>query len=244
MGHSPLLPLTLRPSKKKNDTRPGRQFTAACLGWVTCPYLAESRDTPVYLALAGPRTTLKPFVANFLHGDATAILGDRYGATHLTCGKSAGLRHKWNSFADGVLIVAWHPAFELNPAPSPDASFGVEEPIHFAHMPRRAWLAEQAEQFDAFDDPIEAARAAHFCVYLKRRTRLPISNEPAFHVHLFRRVHASWRSRDITKTGFGAFEDPTLYAVAPDDFETWLREETRSFFGGNATKNLPTRKAA
>ena len=251
----PLLPLQLvtEDSDGGDTKRKGRSFTAACLGWVTAPLLGVSSGratAPVFIALAGPATTLKPFAANFLHGDAKAVVRNEHSVRHvLQRDKSQPLRHRWHRGGQQSLLLAWHPAFELDPDP---LFLGAGRPeLTFVHMPRRDWIQRQAERFASYANPLLTARAAHFCAYLSRRTRLPIANDPGFYLHLHdSALEAGWTaqgtetSKAIRQIGLDAYEPPTLVSAKADEFEDWLRERTREFFGAASSTATTTRKAA
>ena len=248
MGTSPLLALQIQPTDDPDHR--GRSFTAACLGWVAAPILAKvagRAQAPVFLALAGPVTTLKPFVANLLHGDERAVHKSGRSAQHiLRLGKGQALRHRWHRDGQQSLVLAWHPAFELEPDPARMHA----DMLTFVTMPRRDWIERQAERFSDAKNPLLCARASYFCAFLSRRTRLPIANDPGFHLHLFdSALDASWTvqgtaiTKSVIKVGLDGYESPILCSVKASTFEDWLRERTREYFG-KTVKVAPARKAA
>ena len=112
-----------------------------------------------------------------------AAVAGNSSATKLEVPKSAGFRYETFSREGATLTLAYLPAvFSFQP-PSADAGN-----IAFLCLPPTWWVEEQAQAIrpSMGPDAREAAVAAYFVAYLDQRSPLPIANDLAFHLALYR----------------------------------------------------------
>ena len=161
--------------------------------------------------------------------------------------KGEELRHRWDRGGQCSLLLAWHPAFELEPAP---AFLGARSAMTFVHMPRRDWIERQAPRFASYANPLLTARAAHFCAFLSRRTRSADRQRSGLLSPPLRLgARSRWTAQGtetsslVHKVGLDAYEQPVLVSAKAEEFEEWLRERTQEFFGAT-TATTAIREAA
>ena len=167
---------------------------------------------PVYLVVAGTENGLRPFLANIRAWRKAEVQSDtrRWSSRNATCMevlKSAGYAYTWQR-GDGArggkqhLVTIYLPTlFNVNPG------MIDKEMCSFISAPPAWWVKEQDAAlrrelpdvctavlrharrlgFADSDDAILAAlpQAAHYCMYLDRRTRRPLINDLAFCLQLY-----------------------------------------------------------
>lgn len=130
-------------SIKKKKTR---RFSAILLGYITADLMWEGGsaktddDRPIYLAVAGPPTTLNPFLANLRSGRKAVIDNKNYSRTQerIQCLKSAGYETTTTTVGrDSVATLMLPELFAVDP--------GMIDPhvCRFLSIPPAWWTSEQ-----------------------------------------------------------------------------------------------------
>lgn len=205
-------------SKTKNGK--SRQFAAIYLSSIRADMLWDGGRTdtgkverPVYLAVAGPETTLRPFLANLRLGRRADVLSPERPSwddtTAVQMLKSVNYDTAVQRHGDVTVCQFMHPdVWPVDPGMvDPDTvAFLSVAPVWWherqmaaladdramtgrllAHA-HRAGLATQPRRGEPLsdDDMLDfAPDAARFVQYLDRRTRRPIPNDPAFYLQLY-----------------------------------------------------------
>lgn len=128
---------------KKNKTR---RFSASLLGYITADLLWEGGKAktddhrPVYLAVAGPPTTLNPFLANLKSGRKAILDIDSYGRgkEKIHCLKSTSYETTMTAIgSDAVATMLLPEVFAVEP--------GMIDPdvCQFLSVPPQWWVDEQ-----------------------------------------------------------------------------------------------------
>jgi hypothetical protein len=172
------------PSREGQKTR---SFSVELLAYVLANDLwelgsgaRERLHRPVLMAYAGTAQGSRAFSANLRAGRPAAAQG--YGP-RFEIPRSAGFRHETFFREGATLTLAYLPSvFGFQPATSDCVD------IAFLCLPPIWWVDEQARTIEPTigEDAREAAIAAYFVAYLDQRSPLPIANDLAFHLKLFR----------------------------------------------------------
>lgn len=200
-----------------------RTFAASLLGYIMAPHLWEGGGTekdvqrPVWLAIAGSPTALKPIVANLRLGE-TLTYGDntdlsREKPPRLELMKSAGYRSSTQVLTpDASVVTFYHPAiFDREPWGDNSSHAVVTVPTWWAAQnppaPALTALAERLlSQAGVDTDQGLAERVA--CVaplaayYLDARTNVPLPPDPAFQVALVCRLIAEGACAAAPRSGY------------------------------------------
>ena len=176
-------------SKPRREGEKTRSFSVELLAHVLANDLwelgagaKERTCRPVLIAYAGTDQASRAFSANLRAGRPAIVAGSSL-ATKFEVPKSAPFRFETYSREGATLTLAYLPSvFSLQPA-STDA-----EEIAFLCLPPTWWVEEQAQALrpSMGADAREAAVAAYFVAYLDQRSPLPIANDLAFHLRLYR----------------------------------------------------------
>lgn len=229
----------------------GRAFGATLIAHVTADRLwaagSQGDSTrPVYMALAGTETELRPFVANLRLG-RKAEHGYK-GREKFEVLKSAGFQVAWQRAPAGCLVSIFAPdLFCLDP--------GMVDPkgVSFCVLPAKAWLRP-------LDVPVPVcvpderradvlSLASLFIAYLDRRTRCPLVPDPRFYVAVLAGAleqglaswsrGGAWGTREWGRHDTSFVEDGTdLVGLAPgvvfrsshDELEAFLAEQVKAHF--------------
>lgn len=175
---------------------------------------ATNNLRPIYMTLAGKEAALRPFLANMRKGRKVNILEEgRYRTEvdgRLELLKSAGYEFVWHRGKSIALVTAYQTSlFQADPG------MIDHESISFISAPPLWWVRAQGDKLTAADVTrvrdhllrlgvgtqsgslpiplrIEAAdlrdiiaAAAHFCLYLDKRTRRPLINDLTFTTQLY-----------------------------------------------------------
>lgn len=175
--------------------RRGRTFSVALLNYITADSLwplgyGGDRDIhrPVYLSYAGTEQEVTAFTANLRTGRKAKIYSeyDHHTAYAVEIPKSAGFRFVPQRLSEGALaMTAYLPElWRLEPEVLP-------ERISFLFAPPTWWVDAQAPRLKLAhgggpNAQRNAAVASYFAAFLDRRSPLPIINETAFHLRLWR----------------------------------------------------------
>lgn len=173
---------------------------------------ATNNLRPVYLTLAGTESALRPFLANMRKGRKVHIIREGSYRTavdgRVELLKSAGYDFVWHRGKSLSLVTAYQ--VDLFNA---DPGMIDHETIKFISAPPRWWVDAQGEKLPAADVarvqahlrrlgvgaqsghlplPIDLdelrpfiAAAAHFSLYLDKRTRRPLINDLTFTTQLY-----------------------------------------------------------
>ena len=163
----------------------GRSFTVHQVAVIRAreiqPDSPKGADRPVLLAYAGTPSTVRAFTANLRSGREAATTGCRYELL-----RSLGYRFEHSRPAPGqALVIAYLPdLFHLQPGAQ------AQQRLQILSAPPLWWLDRQEERLAAElgREARDYARAMAFVARLDTRTPLPISNDPDFHLRLYRRA--------------------------------------------------------
>lgn len=235
----PFEPLTIAQA----DDPKGRTFTVHLVASIEVPQLlppaSNGTKRPVLLAYASSTSAVRAFTANLRSG---------YPAAHprwrVELLRSSGYRYQTLAPMPGSsLVLAYLPSlFHLQPAAQDDGR------IAFVAALPTWWLDAQeallAPEWGA--DARDVARASAFVARLDARTPLPIANDPAFHLALYRRaLEEPW----IETEGTGArvridglealgLDAPVVCDVAPAAFAEFLAQLTAELLPRQACGRL------
>lgn len=184
-------------AKEKRPSGKTSTFSVQLAGYLVADALwdapaASGPMAPVWMAYLSSPAEASAFTANLRAGR----LAEVRGRERLRIPKRSGHRFRQQTVShqgiDAALTVAYLPDFFRLDPPVPIAG---DEPVRFVFAPPRWWLAREAETLTGRfgDDAQEAAEAALFVAFLDRRTHLPIVNDLAFHLALYRAAReAEW----------------------------------------------------
>jgi hypothetical protein len=237
-------------SKPRREGEKTRSFGVDLLAYVLANDLwelggggKERTHRPVLLAYAGTDQASRAFSAN-LRAGRPAVLGSNSSlTTRFEIPRSAPFRYETFSREGAALTLAYLPAvFGLQPAAT-DAGG-----IAFLCLPPTWWVEDQAQALRPAmgADARDAAVAAYFVAYLDQRSSLPIANDLAFHLKLYRAaLEEPWCQtssgddgspgtlfhRGLEALGF----EPALYCnVGHPQFSEFLKVQT--------ARNLPSQQ--
>jgi hypothetical protein len=177
-------------SKPQREGQKSRSFSVELLAFLLANDLwelgagaKERSHRPLLLAYAGTDQASRAFSANLRSGRPAVVAGNSHLATRFEVPRSAGFRYETLSREGATLTLAYLPSvFGLQPA-STDAA-----DIAFVCLAPTWWVEEEAQALrpSMGSDAREAAVAAYFVAYLDQRSPLPIANDLAFHLKLYR----------------------------------------------------------
>jgi len=227
-----------RQGRQRSSRQPkGRVFSARLVGYIVADPLWDSGSAsgvirPVLLSYLGTERELQPFTAN-LRASAKA----KTGGTSLQLPKKVPYRWLHQKGPQGTVtaIAFLRSLFHIDPP----VAAGVHS---FISAPQRWWLDAQVphlrRQFG--DDAREVARAARFCALLDRRSTLPLLQDLAFHLHLYRQAkEAPWvfplsPSSRGSLSAFGldslGIEEPLACRVNPEELDQFIADQTSAYF--------------
>jgi hypothetical protein len=118
--------------------------------------------------------------------------------------------------------------------------------LRFVSAPPRWWLDRQTALLEADfgPDARDYARAMSFLARLDARTPLPIANDPAFHLALYRRaLDETWLARGDEVDAFGfevlGLDPPVVVQVSDGELQRFLVDVTRTHLGTQAAIPCP-----
>jgi len=174
-------------SKPQREGQKSRSFSVELLAYILANGLwelgggaKERHHRPVFMAYAGTDQGSRAFSANLRGGRPAVVAG---GSTRFEVPRSAGFRYETCSREGAMFTLAYLPAvFSFQP---PTADSGN---IAFLCLTPTWWIDEQVQVIGEAmgSDAREAAIAAYFVAFLDQRSPLPIANDLAFHLELYR----------------------------------------------------------
>jgi hypothetical protein len=232
-----VLSIEQEPRKGERRAAKGRVFSSRLMGYLAADPLWDGGSVlgvvrPVFVAYLGTERELQPFTAN-LRASAKA----KTGRVVLQLPKKARYRWLVQKHPQGLVsTVAYLPSlFHLDPPAAADL-------LCFVSAPPRWWVEAQAIhlQRELGEEAHEAARAAHFCAFLDRRSTLPLLHDLRFHLHLYRAARSASWVRSLSPAPLGAFasfgldtcglDEPLACCVPPDELDQFIADQTAAYF--------------
>ena len=193
----PLLFPRLTVAKTKRATKKTRAFSVQLAGYLIADSLWDAPTVngpmaPAWMAYLASPAESAAFTANLR---STRIAEVTHGGK-FRLPRRSGHRFEQHLIkhegVEATLTVAYLPElFRLEPT----TPLGPGDPVRFVFAPPHWWVRREAERLaEQFgDDAGEAAEAALFVACLDRRVHLPIVNDLAFHLALYRAAKdADW----------------------------------------------------
>lgn len=232
----PTLTITTDPDDGKS-----RSFTVHRLAHLL-PEVAEPSATPVrpwLLVVAASPSAVDAFSANLRRGEVAEMDSTRSYKLPTTL----DYRFRVTAPRPGSAVL-W--AYLPSVVHRHPGAAGDDTTLRFVSAPPRWWLDRQADLLepDFGPDARDYARAMSFVARLDTRTPLPIANDPAFHLALYRRaLDAPWltRGEDLDTVGFDVLrlDAPLVVQVSPDELQRFLVDVTRDHLGTQVAVPCP-----
>jgi hypothetical protein len=226
-------------SKPQREGQKSRSFSVELLAYILADHLwelgggaKERHHRPVFMAYAGTDQASRAFSANLRGGRPAVVAG---GSVRFEIPRSAGFRYETSSRDGATLTLAFLPAvFGFRPQTADSGN------ISFLCLPPTWWVDEQVQVIAGAmgEDAREAAIAAYFVAFLDQRSPLPIANDLAFHLALYRAAlcepwcqqssGSEWSPGRLFHLGLDAVGfEPALYCnVDPAIFAEFLKAQT------------------
>jgi hypothetical protein len=229
-------------SKPQREGQKSRSFSVELLAYILADDLwelgggaKERHHRPVFMAYAGTDQASRAFSANLRCGRPAAVAANSSLTTRFEVPRSAGFRYETWSREGATLTLAFLPAvFGFRPQTADSGN------ISFLCLPPTWWVDEQVKVIaEAMgEDSRQAATAAYFVAFLDQRSPLPIANDLAFHLALYRAAlrepwceqgsGTEWNPGRLFHVGLEAVGfEPALYCnVDPATFGEFLKAQT------------------